>query len=162
MIKHKLGLLIGRFQPFHKGHLYLIKRSFDDVENLIIGIGSAKTKDKANPFSFTIRKKMIEIVGINESISQKIVKIVPLVDFFNDEKWFNNCLKLAGKIDVVIGNNEWTNKIFEVRNYPVLRYGFYKKYLYEGVKIRKLMQENKPWKKRVPEYLVQIISDNLK
>ncbi|MDP6459455.1 MAG: adenylyltransferase/cytidyltransferase family protein, partial [Candidatus Hydrothermarchaeota archaeon] len=36
------GLLIGRFQPFHKGHVYVVKKVLKGVDELIICIGSAQ------------------------------------------------------------------------------------------------------------------------
>lgn len=35
------GLLIGRFQPFHLGHEYLIERIDEAVDEVVVGIGSA-------------------------------------------------------------------------------------------------------------------------
>ncbi|MCK5309571.1 MAG: adenylyltransferase/cytidyltransferase family protein, partial [Thermoplasmata archaeon] len=35
------GLIIGRFQPFHKGHFEVLKEIAGQVDKLIIGIGSA-------------------------------------------------------------------------------------------------------------------------
>jgi len=64
---------------------------------------------------------------------------------------------ISGKIDVVIGNNEWTNGIFERAGYPVLRLGFYKRYLYEGVRIRRLIKIGKRWENRVPDYIVTLL-----
>ena len=36
------GLLVGRMQPVHDGHLEVIKRILEDVNEVIIGIGSAQ------------------------------------------------------------------------------------------------------------------------
>ncbi|MBI5133324.1 MAG: adenylyltransferase/cytidyltransferase family protein, partial [Thaumarchaeota archaeon] len=37
----KHGLLVGRFQPFHNGHLHAVKFALTKVEMLWIAIGSA-------------------------------------------------------------------------------------------------------------------------
>lgn len=99
------------------------------------------------------RKEMLELVIEKEKLSNKIIKIVPLDDFFDDEPWFKNTVKQAGKVDIVVGNNEWVNKIFEKHGYPILRAGYFHRYLYEGEKIRKLMKEGKKWQNRIPNYL---------
>ena len=36
------GLLIGRMQPVHKGHISVILDTLKEVDELIIGIGSAE------------------------------------------------------------------------------------------------------------------------
>jgi len=157
MQKYKVGFLIGRFQPFHKGHLYLIKKSFQYVKTMIIGVGSVGKVDKDNFLTFQQRKKTLEMVIEKEGWKDKVSKIVPVKDFNNDKLWLKHCLEVAGKIDVVIGNNEWTNGIFERAGYPVLRVGFYKRDLYEGVKIRKQIAQGRDWKDKVPSYLVEFI-----
>lgn len=54
------GLLIGRFQPFHMGHLSAVKFALSQVEKLWIGIGSSnKSHEKRNPFTADERKEMI-------------------------------------------------------------------------------------------------------
>ncbi|OGK23556.1 hypothetical protein A2954_02510 [Candidatus Roizmanbacteria bacterium RIFCSPLOWO2_01_FULL_37_12] len=155
--KFKTGFLIGRFQPFHKGHLRLIKKSFDYIDELIIGIGSVGITDLDNFLSYDERKKMLKLVIEKERWKTKVKKIIPLKDFYNDRLWLDHSVDMAGKFDVVIGNNEWTNGIFERAGYKILRLGFYKRYLYEGVKIRKLMRLGKIWEDRVSEYLINII-----
>jgi len=52
------GLLIGRFQPFHLGHLEALKFASSKVDNLWLGLGSSnKSIEKSNPFSAEERKK---------------------------------------------------------------------------------------------------------
>ncbi len=54
------GLLIGRFQPFHLGHLDAVMFGLSKVENLWIGIGSSnKHNERRNPFSVDERREMI-------------------------------------------------------------------------------------------------------
>ena len=55
-----IGFLIGRFQPFHLGHLEAIKFALSKVEYLHIGIGSSnKSHEARNPFTADERKQMI-------------------------------------------------------------------------------------------------------
>ena len=155
--KYQTGFFIGRFQPFHKGHLHLIKKSFRYIDTMIIGIGSVGVVDRDNFLTYQERKKMLEAVIKKEGWNDKVSKIVPLKDFHNDKLWLDNSLKAAGRVDVVIGNNEWTNRIFEAAGYPILRLGFYKRYLYEGKKVRRLMLEGGGWENRLPKYIVPLL-----
>ena len=66
-----MGLLIGRFQPFHNGHLYLIKEALQSVDRLIIGIGSSNVQNEDNPFDYETRKEMIQTVFAYESLKGK-------------------------------------------------------------------------------------------
>lgn len=55
-----IGVIVGRFQPFHNGHAHLIKEAFRYVDDLVIFIGSANRHPSIkNPFSANDRKKVI-------------------------------------------------------------------------------------------------------
>lgn len=60
MTKHRVGVLIGRFQPFHNGHLQLLRRAFECAEMVLILCGSSNTpRTLKNPFTFAERETMI-------------------------------------------------------------------------------------------------------
>ncbi len=155
--KYKLGLVYGRFQPFHKGHKYLFQKALESIDKIVIGIGSANVTDENNPYSFDRRKKMLEEFVRHEGIEDRILKIVPLDDIPSDSEWLVETLKQTGEIDVVAGNNDWTNGIFKDAGYSVLVVSHYKRYILEGYKIRKLMKEGKDWKNRVPSYIIPFL-----
>ena len=141
--KYKVGLVIGRFQPFHKGHHYLIKEGLKIAESVIIGIGSANVSDMDNPYSIEVRQQTLYSVFKKEMNSGQIEKIVPLDDDISDDVWLEKLFKKTGKIDVVIGNNDRVKGIMEAAGYKTLPIKFYKREIYEGKKIReKLRKKN--------------------
>jgi len=158
-MNYNTALLVGRFQPFHNGHLYLIKKALLSADKIIIGIGSANVIDENNPYSITARQQIIERVIRQEKLKDKVEQIIWLDDFHNDEKWTKQIKEKANKFDLVVGNNEWTNRILEKAGYPILRVKYYQRYRYEGEKIRQLMREGKKWQNRVPAYLIPICRD---
>ena len=153
-MKYPVALIVGRFQPFHKGHLFLIKKALEKADKIVIGIGSANIKDDNNPIDFEMRKKVVKAVAYKERFENRLIKIVPLDDFFNDKKWLENLEKQVGKFDLTLGNNDWTNNILKKAGYKVLKVDYYKRPLYEGWRIRKLIKEGKKWENRVPAYIV--------
>ena len=56
-----LGVFIGRFQPFHLGHQFVIGKALERVDFLLIIVGSAQVKERdiKNPFSFEERESLI-------------------------------------------------------------------------------------------------------
>ena len=67
-MKNKTGLYIGRFQPFHNGHMYMVREALKNCDHLIIAIGSAQeARTEKNPFT-------------NMERSLAIACSIPLVD----------------------------------------------------------------------------------
>ncbi|PCI38714.1 MAG: ADP-ribose pyrophosphatase [Thiotrichales bacterium] len=59
--KYKYGVYIGRFQPFHLGHLHSVTTALQHCEKLLIIVGSIKQAPSLqNPFSLAQRKSLIE------------------------------------------------------------------------------------------------------
>lgn len=159
--KYKTGLLIGRFQPFHLGHLYLIKKGLKNAENLVIGVGSVNVKNEFNPFTVKQRREMLEKVLTQENLKAHITKIIEIEDIPDDDEWVRRTLESAGEIDVIIGNNEsGVNVFFEKQGYKILRFPYYKRELLEGTIIRKLLSsKEETWKDAVPSYLIKQIEN---
>jgi len=149
--KYKIGLVIGRFQPLHNGHVWLVHKALEHCERIKIGIGSSNVSDESNPYNFEKRKKMAEDFLEEAGLQDKVLSIFPVADFHNDQKWLSEVQKQAGEFDVVIGNNEWTNGILEKAGYEVIRPGHFNRKELEGIKIRKLIKEEKPWQQFVPK-----------
>ena len=81
----KRGLYVGRFQPYHNGHNSVIERIADEVDELIIGIGSAEiSHDLRHPFTAGERVLMISRALKNIRIP---VYIIPLEDVKRNALW---------------------------------------------------------------------------
>ena len=56
----KTALIIGRWQPWHKGHRELFKAALERAEQVAIGVRATHNTDGSNPFSFEEVKKFID------------------------------------------------------------------------------------------------------
>ncbi len=149
------AVFIGRFQPFHNGHLYALKKIAKNYDEIFIVIGSAdKGFEKENPFTAEERKEMLKSVLAGLKIK---AKIIPVDDVENDELWLAGILDKIRKIDAVFSNNSWVRRIFEHAGYRVESTGRYKRGVYEGKQIRRLMSEGKKWERCVPAEVVRYI-----
>src|SRR3989440_3791051 len=73
------AFFIGRFQPFHRGHLAMVKRILESNGEIIVGIGSAQYSHTGeNPFTAGERDEMIQKALDAESIHN--YHIVPIPD----------------------------------------------------------------------------------
>lgn len=162
-MKYAVVLFIGRFQPFHNGHLYSLKKSLELAEKVIIGIGSSQELGtKSNPWSYEQRKKVVEAVVEIEKMGSRVEKIIPIPDYPSDEEWLKDTVLKAGIKEeegvVVVSNNEWTLRVFRDAGYPVVESGLFNRDELEGVKIRALMRaNNEDWKLRVPKVVAREI-----
>jgi len=91
----KASIVIGRFQPFHKGHLHLLDHATRDCDLLVVVLGSAgKPADIKNPFTDNDRAAMFGAVLHTEEIFKNrsfLTKYVSAHDYLYSEpsniKW---------------------------------------------------------------------------
>lgn len=82
-----LLIFIGRFQPFHKGHLAVIEEGLSRARHVLVLVGSADNpRSIRNPWSFAERKQMmLQAFPVAE---QARVHAAPLKDvMYNDHAW---------------------------------------------------------------------------
>lgn len=144
------GLLIGRFQPFHKGHLSAVNFGLSKVENLWIGIGSSnKSHETKNPFTADERKEMI--ISSLDSESMKRVKIFYVPDIGDHEKWTYHVDSIVPKYDVVFSNDDFTLSLYKKRGMQVIEVPLLQRDMISGTKIREMILQGKEWSGLVPE-----------
>jgi bifunctional NMN adenylyltransferase/nudix hydrolase len=81
-----LAVLIGRFQPFHKGHAALVARALEEARRLVVVLGSAHhARSAKNPFTAPERAEMIR--ATLDEATQARVAFVPVRDQYDDRRW---------------------------------------------------------------------------
>ena len=109
------GLFIGRFQPFHKGHLATVKFALEKVEQLVIVVGSAqKSNEPRNQFTAGERIRMIkESLKIDDETDVSRILIIPVPDTDVNALWTHQVDMLVPKYDVVFENDIFTLMLFQ-------------------------------------------------
>lgn len=89
-------VFVGRFQPFHNGHLAVIKEALSMTKNLVVAIGSSfAPRSSKNPLTFDERKKIIsEALG---GLMERVI-IIPTADRWNTDKWTKDLLSSVNAI----------------------------------------------------------------
>ena len=143
------GLLVGRFQPFHLGHLHALEFALSKVDKLWVGLGSSnKPPQKNNPFTAKQRETMIW-----SSISDKMkarISIYPIPDFDDHIKWIEEISHIVPKFDLVFSNDELTKHLYSHRSCQVVSIPFLNRPELSGTNIRDLIINDKPWTDLVP------------
>ena len=153
------GLLIGRFQPFHLGHLGALQFALSKVDKLWLGLGSSnKSITKNNPFSAEERKQMI-LSSIDDSMKNKItIYFIPDVD--NHVKWIEKIDTIVPKFDIVFSNDPLTDHLYSKRTVQVISIPFLKRDQLSGTRIRNLIKSDQKWDDLIPNG-TKIILENL-
>lgn len=80
-------VFIGRFQPFHAGHYYVVKQALEKANNIIIILGSHETsRSFRNPFTTQERIEIISSCFKSETLER--IHFAPVHDHtYNEERW---------------------------------------------------------------------------
>ena len=158
----KSGLMIGRFQPFHNGHLKLAHQILDDCEVLIIAIGSSQFNYTfSNPFTAGERVSLIHDSLVQDNIDLKRVYIIPILNLENNSIWVQHLKSMLPKFDTIYTGNKFVVELFSHSSeiFDVRTPKFYDKNNCNGTNIRMNIVMNKEWKDFVPNDVHRIISE---
>ncbi len=161
-----VGFMIGRFQPFHKGHLHCVKYILNKHEKVYIGIGSAlESHTLRNPFTAAERIKMIQLSLEEAGIDCKKYLLIPIPDSEIHSAWVSLVETLVPgirKIGIVYTNEPLTKRLFVENGYEVRPLPFHKREIYSGEEFRRRVIENENWREIVTESVAEyLVSENL-
>jgi nicotinamide-nucleotide adenylyltransferase len=156
----KRGLFVGRFQPFHLGHLAAIKDVLKEVEELVIVIGSAQySHNLNNPFTagerLVMTRKALEEAGIDYSR----VWVVPVPDAHLHMMWVSSVEGYTPPFDVVYSNEPLSRRLFIEAGYKVKAVRFHQREIYSSTEIRQRMLKGKSWEELVPKSVAAFIKE---
>ncbi len=156
----KRALLIGRYQPFHKGHLKAIQEITGEGFSVVIAVGSAQSSHTLdNPFTAGERHLMIAEALEAEGIQN--FEIIPIIDINRYAIWVSHVESLVPPIEVVFSNNTLTTRLFGEKKYEVRAQQLHERDKYSGTEVRRRMLAGENWQELVPEAVVKVI-DNIK
>lgn len=150
---------VGRFQPFHYGHEKILKTIAEEVDEVVIGIGSAqKSHSIRDPFTAGERIEMVLKSLENFPIRHYII---PLQDVEYNALWVSHVKSMSPKFDVVYSNNPLVIQLFTEAGIEVRRPAMHERNIYSGTAIRKSMIEgkNRGWTEYVPHTVSEVIDD---
>jgi nicotinamide-nucleotide adenylyltransferase len=155
------GLFIGRFQPFHKGHLATVKFALEKVEQLVIVVGSAqKSHEPRNPFTAGERIRMIkESLDSDGETDVRRILIIPVPDTDVHALWTHQVDMLVPKYDVVFANDLFTIMLFQEKGIKALEAPLYRRDEMKATEIRKRMIAEEIWEDLVPIPVSKVIKE---
>lgn len=154
------GLYVGRFQPFHLGHLHAIKHILSNVDEMIIVIGSAQYSHRLdNPFTAGERVTMICKALIEAQITPSKYLIIPIRDLHVHMMWVAEVRGYTPRFEVVYSNEPLTCRLFMEAGFPVKSIPFSKRHLYLATEVRERILRNESWTELVPNSVADYIRE---
>jgi nicotinamide-nucleotide adenylyltransferase len=154
------GLFVGRFQPFHKGHLEVVKKIVEEVDELVIIVGSSQYSHRLNnPFTAGERITMIRKALQETDIPLTRIWIIPVPDIHQHALWVSQIVGYSPKFDVVYANEPLTSRLFMEAGFKVESMPFIKRKIYLATEIRKRMLAGENWKELVPSSVAKFIEE---
>lgn len=154
IVMTRASLFIGRFQPFHLGHLFVLKNCTTDT--IYIGIGSSQYHHTIdNPFTYEERKTMIRLT-LEEDFDIKY-GIYPVDDIHDPPRWVDHVKTCLPPFTTVLTNNHITASLFKEKGFTVIYPGLRKRDLYKGEIIRDRMRTDQSWEHLVPSSVAKFL-----
>lgn len=154
----KRAVFVGRFQPFHRGHLEALRDILGKVDEVIIVVGSSQYSHRLdNPFTTGERITMIRRALEDEGIEPTRYWVIPVPDVHVHMIWVAQVVGYTPKFDVAYTNEPLTRRLFIEAGFKVEPVPFHKRKVYSATEIRKRMLNGEHWEQLVPDSVVGFI-----
>ena len=151
------GFYIGRFQPFHNGHYSMVERIATDVDELVLGIGSAgDSHTTRNPFTAGERIMMITKSLVDFDI---VTYAVPIEDLDRNSVWVSHVQSMSPDFDVAYSNNPLVIQLFREAGVEVRQSPMFNREVLEGAEVRDRMIADEGWRPLVPDSVVETVEE---
>ncbi|SHG55908.1 nicotinamide-nucleotide adenylyltransferase [Halobaculum gomorrense] len=151
------GFYIGRFQPYHNGHHHMVEEIADEVDELVLGIGSAgDSHTRRNPFTAGERVMMVTKALADLDLT---TYVVPIEDLERNSVWVSHVQSMSPKFDVAYSNNPLVVRLFEEAGVEVRSSPMFRREVLEGSELRQRMIRGDGWKRLVPDEVAETITE---
>ncbi|MFC7204340.1 nicotinamide-nucleotide adenylyltransferase [Haloferax namakaokahaiae] len=149
------GFYIGRFQPYHNGHHRMVQEIASEVDELVLGIGSAgDSHTPRNPFTAGER-----IMMVTKAVSDLDVTTyaVPIEDLDRNSVWVSHVQSMSPAFDVAYSNNPLVIQLFTEAGVEVRQSPMFNREVLEGTEVRARMVEDRDWESLVPDEVAEVV-----
>ncbi|MGB7635219.1 MAG: nicotinamide-nucleotide adenylyltransferase [Nitrososphaeraceae archaeon] len=153
------GLMIGRYQPFHLGHLSLAEEILSECDELVVAIGSPEANFSFNdPFTAGERVTMVHETLKIHGLSMSNCYVLPVPNSYNNYTWFEGIRSVIPKVTTVYSGNQFV-KLLLPEDVKVRSPTFVKNRIFNGTRIRNLIVRNGNWQDLVPSPVARFIKE---
>ncbi|MDZ7730065.1 MAG: nicotinamide-nucleotide adenylyltransferase [Natrialbaceae archaeon] len=151
------GFYIGRFQPYHNGHHSMVERIAADVDELILGVGSAGDSHmRQDPFTAGER-----IMMITKAVAEFDIEtyVVPIEDLERNSVWVSHVQSMSPSFEVAYSNNPLVIQLFREAGIEIRQSPMFNREVLEGTEVRDRMIDGGDWAALVPDVVVDVIEE---
>jgi nicotinamide-nucleotide adenylyltransferase len=151
------GFYIGRFQPYHDGHHSMVEQISEEVDELVLGIGSAGDSHTTHdPFTAGER-----IMMLTKSMREfdLTTYVVPIEDLDRNSVWVSHVQSMSPAFEVAYSNNPLVIRLFNEAGIEVRQSPMFNREVLEGSEVRERMIEGDSWETLVPEPTADVITE---
>ena len=151
------GFYIGRFQPYHNGHHQMVHRIAQEVDELVLGIGSAGDSHTGHdPFTAGERIMMITKALVDLDL---VTYVVPIEDLDRNSVWVSHVQSMSPTFDVAYSNNPLVVRLFSEAGVEVRQSPMFNREIFEGTEIRERMIRGGNWRELTPDPAADVIEE---
>ena len=152
------GLMMGRFQPFHLGHLDLVKQILKECDEVIILVTSSQFNYlEKDPFTAGERIEMIHNSIKESDIDLTRCIILAIENQFNIATWSSYLKSMLPQFDRVYSGNEYVKMLLADSDIEVIKPVFLDRGQYNATKIRLKIISGENWEQFVPKAVADFI-----
>lgn len=160
MAKQRVGLFVGRFQPFHNGHLAAVKYALKNVDYLYIVVGSAqRSHERDNPFTAGERIMMIKAALNEAGVDARRWMLIPVQDAESHSVWTATLRSTVPRFDIVYSNDTLTNRLLKEERIKVEPIPYLNRSEYSATNVRTRILERKDWQKLIPPAVAKLVTE---
>ncbi len=154
------GILIGRMQPVHNGHMQVISKILEEVDEIIIGIGSAQlSHELKDPFTAGERIVMMSQALADARVDSSRYYIIPMQDINFNAIWVSHVKMLTPPFSIVYSGNPLVKQLFSEEGFEVRQPPLYDRIHLSGTEVRKRILEDDDWQELVPKATADVIAE---
>lgn len=131
-------VLLGRFQPFHRGHAALIDAALAHAAGgrLRIGIGSSNRMESIeNPWTWEEREQMVNI-WLASAHPDAEVEVVAIPDIDDPPNWVEHASRYHGEAGEMFTSDGPTAELYAAAGWPTISSPLEERESWEGWRIR--------------------------
>ena len=150
---------MGRFQPFHLGHLELAKQIKSECDEIIIAVTSAQFNYlEKDPFTAGERIEMIHNSLKDAGFEMSECFIISLENQFNVATWASYIKSALPKFDKVYSGNDYVSMLLSDSAIKVVKPTFLEIEKYNATRIRSLIiSDNMEWTDLLPNGTKEVL-----